>query len=441
MRKRRGCALTAELNITVIWEDPGGVTAPELAATWARVGIQVGDRVVTQVLDRRADTVRNEIYVPLYPLAEWAASNWHRLLRESPIATRRNAPRDHNMRSGRDGFALPDMELWGGRTNAWCAWRRSRHESESVEFLAEGEAELPADNLRRQLADLVTLAVERLSIKGIEGTYLADEWAALQNLDSDEQEFCVACGHLGLDPFSVPESLAQEIVNVSSLLPDSVLWDFYDAADFGNLAEGVLSMRKWLDMTRRKRTKVRLIPELRGCTVHGARSAMPWDQGYAAASSLRSHLNLDGQTLSTWEALGGALSLSASDRRSVVCRGDQPSLLYDAAVGLSRSDSPVFVVPKRHDEAGRFAFCRALYEYLWAELPAMATPSHAARQKRNRAFAAEFLAPAANICAALNTNIADDETVSELAAQFGVSEFVIRHQIANQLPDVQLADW
>ena len=62
---------------------------------------------------------------------------------------------------------------------------------------------------------------------------------------------------------------------------------------------------------------------------------------------------------------------------------------------------------------------------------ALANASHSARQKYNRAFAAEFLAPAEQIHRVLPTEMADDETMSVIAHEFGVSEYVIRHQIEN----------
>jgi Zn-dependent peptidase ImmA (M78 family) len=70
-----------------------------------------------------------------------------------------------------------------------------------------------------------------------------------------------------------------------------------------------------------------------------------------------------------------------------------------------------------------------LFEYLTSSGSALVNSSHSCRQKRNRAFAAEFLAPATAIKERLPADLADEETVASLARHVGVSEYVIHHQI------------
>lgn len=49
----------------------------------------------------------------------------------------------------------------------------------------------------------------------------------------------------------------------------------------------------------------------------------------------------------------------------------------------------------------------------------------------NRAFAAEFLAPHAMLKGDLSAATVGEEEIDDLAADYGVSGFVIRHQIEN----------
>jgi hypothetical protein len=106
---------------------------------------------------------------------------------------------------------------------------------------------------------------------------------------------------------------------------------------------------------------------------------------------------------------------------------------FNALVATNAVESPVFAVPKRREEAIRFAFCRALFDYLTtpAGEPLLVTSARSERQKRNRAFAAEFLAPADLLREALPGQTVGDEELDDLAAVFGVSPSVIRHQIEN----------
>lgn len=76
--------------------------------------------------------------------------------------------------------------------------------------------------------------------------------------------------------------------------------------------------------------------------------------------------------------------------------------------------------------------CRALFEYLVVPQPesvALVTPTYSERQKRNRAFSAEFVAPAEQLRQVIKGPVVTEEEIQEVAAQFGTSEYVIRHQI------------
>jgi hypothetical protein len=64
------------------WLAAEEIRGPELASTWASLLIRVDDSVVTRVVDQRAQTVRDHVYVPLYPLAESLATNWWFMLHE-----------------------------------------------------------------------------------------------------------------------------------------------------------------------------------------------------------------------------------------------------------------------------------------------------------------------------------------------------------------------
>ena len=62
----------AELQIRWEWEPGRPVRTPEHHATWARIEMSVGPDCLTLVEDRDSGSSRRSIFVPLYPLAEWA---------------------------------------------------------------------------------------------------------------------------------------------------------------------------------------------------------------------------------------------------------------------------------------------------------------------------------------------------------------------------------
>jgi len=49
----------------------------------------------------------------------------------------------------------------------------------------------------------------------------------------------------------------------------------------------------------------------------------------------------------------------------------------------------------------------------------------------NRAFAAEFLAPHEMLRSELSGAMIDEDEIDDLAVEYGVSAFVVRHQIEN----------
>ena len=80
------------LEFNFEWEPAPGIKGHELALTWASLSVRVNDSVLTRVLDHTVGQVRDRIRVPLYPLAEWLATNWWFLLYESELPRRNPRP-------------------------------------------------------------------------------------------------------------------------------------------------------------------------------------------------------------------------------------------------------------------------------------------------------------------------------------------------------------
>ena len=87
----------------------------------------------------------------------------------------------------------------------------------------------------------------------------------------------------------------------------------------------------------------------------------------------------------------------------------------------------------RRDIPARFAFCRGLMELLVGNgtSTSLVTAARTERQKRNRAFAAELLAPAAWLRKQDWGRVIEDEAVEEVAGELGVYSEVVRRQLIN----------
>ena len=160
----------------------------------------------------------------------------------------------------------------------------------------------------------------------------------------------------------------------------------------------------------------------------------PWSAGYALARQLRQNLELGDDPIPTMnglaEAIGEDVALLRKATRPSGCLAETP--MVDGVVTRNANENPAFAF-RRHGEAGRrFHLCRALAE-VWMSpgSDALLTRAYSESQQRNRAFAAEFLAPSSGLRSRVSGSVVDGEDLDGLAVEYGVSSQVVEHQIAN----------
>jgi hypothetical protein len=434
------------LTLDFDWIDPAEAKGPELRATWARFEIRLQGEPITRIIDLGSRSVRSSLFLPLYPLAEWLATHWWFLFHEVETLGRTTSDQyeeRHNLRFGAEGFALPSLAIQPLGEQIGLEWKPLRLDAQNVEFTGHGSGYVPVADFRQNLSDLISAVIRRLHEHGIEGSFLEQEWNGLQASDSDERSFCEAAASLGVDPYTLDEGEQSRILEVSELLPASILRDFFETADLGSLPEQASQVLKALASSRKNSANLEPLKDLRAELVScGLPQGSPWEQGYRFAHELRERLHLNGATLGTLDKLGQALHISGRDLKAAIIRISALPISLDALVATNSQASPGFALCERSESAVRFAFCRALFEYLSTSegQPLLVTRARSERQKRNRAFAAELLAPADLLREALPGPVVGDEEMDDLAATFGVSPNVIRHQIENHNLALRLPD-
>ena len=450
-----------QLEFKIDWVDAEGVRGPELSATWASLHITAGDSVVTRVLDTRASTVRDFVYVPIYPLAEWLATHWWFLTHEfgSPAKEGcRDFHRRHSLGANREGYAFPNLEVISSGSWTHLTWKRDRGPWTKVEFLEQGEMWIDSDEFREHCADLIDRVIRRLVSLGVDDTLLQEEWEAIQTADEDDIQFCETAAGMGWDPYALDDGQRDWVVLFADRLGE-LLSEAVPAVN----AEG--PHERWFAIvaTLFKSKKSRSLP------LHRIRSfrdeaypegiaepysrddlrehlvfldhAQPWDIGYPwhvgynCAQRLRQHLNLDGRPLPTMQRLAKALGEDAGSIRKVtrppVAASGWPALV-DGIITRTDDGSPAFALRARRSDSQRFHFCRALGEVLLSPgSDTLLTRTYSERQQRNRAFAAEFLAPASGLRDRISRPVVDADDIDGMAAEFGVSPYVVEHQIKN----------
>ncbi|MGF1647430.1 MAG: ImmA/IrrE family metallo-endopeptidase [Kineosporiaceae bacterium] len=411
-----------DLRVVLEWDDGGGVRAKELQATWCRLEIAVGERLVTLLRDRRTGSFRQSIHVSAYPLAEWVAYHWWAL--QAAVAKPGAASPGLSLRSVGDGFPWPRLSFAPDGDSTLLVWERSV--DDRVAFVEDGSARVDMQSFVRTAAAVVENTLSRLDDAGVPRTALHDEWQAVHALDDEERGFALAAARLGIDPYDVSEPVAQALVSASQELTPDLLDDVLTAAE----PSGLRDLVTWVTGTvpGPGSTTAAAVGDLdrwrAGVTssIRRAPGPAPWARGFAAAQSVRPDLEPHPSSPVGLDDVVETLP-RPFPHRSIDAVGNEADVVR-------------LVVPEGRSGRGlRFSQARALYRALTTgrDRPFALTSARTGVQQAERAFAAELLAPITGIRDRVPgplTAVTDDD-VDRLADAFEVSALVIRHQIDN----------
>ena len=201
------------------WVAADEIRGPELASTWASLLIRVDDTVITRVVDQRKQAVRDRLYVPLYPLAESIVSNWWFLLHEvgNPAKNDDAFGRRHALVSIRDGYAFPKLQVVSSGNRTLLAWTPHSHPWAKLAYPHENQVWVDGNEFRESCANFVDRVIGRLVSRGIEGTFLQEEWASVQAADQDESRFCRTAAGLGWDPYALSDSQREAVFRLGQV--------------------------------------------------------------------------------------------------------------------------------------------------------------------------------------------------------------------------------
>lgn len=415
------------------------IQGEELVATWASFSILYGEEVISKLIDKKSDTIKDDINLPLYPLAEWIALNWWFLLYE-PFTPNKFDLKEYNSRHNfsfaREGYALPNFSIIPLGENALLEWKRAKLINHKVEFIESGQAKISIDNLKEDLYDFVDKIVNRLHVKGISGTLLQEEWESIQNLDSDELEFCKVSASAGIDPFNITVKQSEIVTSIYSKLPKDIVNDFFTSCNPSNLENEAGQTITAIGEIESNELYIENLNILRDrIQLKSVSGGLPWTEGYESAKRLRNELKLNGHIFKDINEIGDVLKVSHDELSSIIAYKDLPSSISIVS-GLNRENSPYFVIANKVQANPRkenFAYCRAIYDYLFLidSRVSLITKTHVESQKINRAFAAEFLVPSEKLKKFISHEIVTEEQIEDLADIFFVDPLVIKHQIEN----------
>lgn len=207
--------------------------------------------------------------------------------------------------------------------------------------------------------------------------------------------------------------------------------DFLSLANVHELTDQAKKLKAASDAIADDADEVDAFASIRGHAPKLAPSANPWEMGYRFAAELRQALNGGNWKSSSLDQLAGILNLDQLDH--CLLRNPSDCRFLDAITGSNRQNAPKFIIDKQRPDSIQFTFLRAMFEHLTLPPGRFAAVSRlrTERQRMNRAFAAEFLAPHAMLKKDLSGQSVAEDEIEEIAPEYGVSPYVIEHQIRN----------
>ena len=391
--------------------------------TMAKLQIRINGYLVTEVKDHQHKFDRDYVLVPLHHVAEWLVANWHHLLYEAENGSEPQRPgfeSRHNLAFAGDGFILPQLTIAPTDGATVMRWVTSKPKFSEIEFTRYGEERISTDEMESACRSLIETVLDKMRHENLPLETLEESWQAICELDDEEREFARAAALLGTDPFEMDGELANGIVEFWQGIPTSLREDALGGA---TNAESLPMVKRWverslevLDEQRSAVTTSRWM-DIRD-SVPQSSSTLPWQKGYDLAQNLRREVA--GDSSCEADSLGGNSEMPYCHMHSVSAR----------LQGLVAADSPICVGTSTSDSSRRFLQARSMGAFLSSSgsgpslLSSMATDFQAS----TRAFAAEFLAPAEQL---RNRMKGGRTSVTALAHEFRVSNFVIAHQIQN----------
>lgn len=405
---------------------------PLLGGTSCNLGIMLDDVCLTQNVDFWSRTTRDQVLVSVYPLAMWMASSWWRLHHEVlPTFPARMPPQDwrlsHEMTAASSGYVWPLLVFSTDRKvmNVW-AEPFPPDTGHSVRYLTglNAPAAVSMAAFNDAFRNFIDQVVARVTVMGHDNSELAQLWSLiLSDLDDPAQKRNRRIeAQFGFDPEDCPTSVLANLIALEDDRGEDVLAELAAVRAWHN-GDGAHWIRGLFEVPG-----IEGQPELPQLPLPPSNAA-PWEQAKADATALRCALGA-GDSALTDPQLRELLGVSVQTLEEL-----NPTSRPAAVAGCIDDRRFRFVPRKRHPIARRFELARFVGGYTDAVVRDgnswfASTDAGTARQKYQRAFAAEFLCPIRSLRAFLNEDFSDD-AVENAATEFGVSDWTVVTQLMN----------
>lgn len=412
---------------------PAGGGAPFSRETTAQFALYVDDVCLTRNEDIWSKTTRDSVLISTYPLAMWLAYSWWRLNWE-PLPRPHAQPSldwrmAHELGAANHGFVWPRVLFAsdGEFINVWA--EAAKTDGQSVSYLGGLEAprSISVSQFQQSVDGFICAVLNRLRAVGLHDTELAGLWNLVLEDRADPSMARMRCleAQMGFDPEECPDNVLRQALTLQKKTGDSAMSEL--APVFGRRGEGASIFEiENLGAAPGLRGK----PEIEPSNIDPIGSTQaPWQRGVDAARKLRAHINNTDGAINNATLLGLlGLTESQVEDWSVPTRSPV-AVATPAGCGYFN-----YVLRKRHPLGRRFEFSRLLGDHLhepegsayWLTSTDLAT----ARQKYQRAFAAEFLCPLQSLVNFLGGDFSES-ALEESADHFDVSGQTVESLLIN----------
>lgn len=330
----------------------------------------------------------------------------------------------HELPAAGYGFIWPRLAFASDGESIRVICRQSPALSqEPVHYLSEFDVAVPAREFETGIDSFMDLVLRRLDTLGETDLHFLWREVLAERADREQSAARKIEARLGYDADEAPPYLLERLLNLATEV----------GADATDEIAPVCAGSDPIDALQ-KVISLASLPGLQGRISIPAQASVPngtvppWQRARQLATSVRRSLGLGVEPLDD-KTLSELLRISPADLN------EKPSV--HASMGLAvRAENDwdlKLLFHKRNRPARRFEAARFIADYLSAEgsdrwLPI--TDAATARQKLQRAFAAEFLCPIDTLRSYLGDEFLP-EAFEDAAEHFGISEMAIKSHLAN----------
>jgi hypothetical protein len=419
-------AMPEDLDIALAPErlDEG---TPEERAAFGLFTVRSGQRSLTEGFDHFLDGYRPGPLVSGYHAAEWFAWNWWRL-RWEPRSPAPDWAMAHRMTSIGEGYVWPNLTIFSdGVRTALLSSPSSRPDARPFRYVGALPLVIPSTTFESAVDAFVPRIIGRLREKGVDETNLDRLWRDVLAERRDPE----IAWRRRLEALLSHDPEAPDNGAVERLMADAVhLGEAIEevAADSVRTTD-VLTADRLIELAESKGHEARPRDAVRLGTGHGVvkRADLPaWRVGADTARALRDQERLGAAPMSNTRLA----RLAGTHLDAVTMVGDTEAPM---AFMLDRDALHARLVLRSRWIAGRrFELARLIGDRLMASGGGLhpATRAYTWRQKAQRAFAAELLAPFEVVDAMLGGDYSV-ERQQDIADHYDVSPMLINTMLKN----------